>query len=150
MVRNLLHLPNEVLQHILSYCDVKTAITLQGTCTAFVDLCDNLFWRKHCFDDFKTWDGRHGLQEQQDGAFSTRDWRSLYIERSRVSTESHQILNSILANQAGRIGKAHTIIQHGYDAKDALLECLDVSNDAEDVLARRSDAFSRGDSPRLT
>ncbi len=46
-------------------------------------------------------------------------------------------LDSIIASQVGRIGKAEKIVAFGYDAKDTLLRHMSVPDEAEDVLARR-------------
>jgi len=65
------------------------------------------------------------------------DWKTLYMHRKRVESETATILNSIIEGQVNRIQKFKMIADFGYDAKDTLLKHCRASDAAEDVLARR-------------
>ena len=64
-------------------------------------------------------------------------WKRVFAERYRINQDVSHTLDSILSTQVGRIEKTGSIVQHGYDAKDVLLENLHVGKDAPDVLSRK-------------
>ena len=68
-------------------------------------------------------------------------WKNIFTDRLSVDKTVSHTVDSILSSQLGRIEKFHRIVELGYDAKDTLLRHISVGDDAEDVLARRCDAF---------
>ena len=58
-------------------------------------------------------------------------------DRYMTDRKASACLDDIIESQSGRIEKAEKILAFGYDAKDTLLRHLHVSDDADDVLARR-------------
>lgn len=57
--------------------------------------------------------------------------------RQMIDIATTELLDSILACQAGRIEKVRRIIEFGYDAKDTLLRHASAQPDQEDYLTRR-------------
>lgn len=64
------------------------------------------------------------------------DWKALFILRYEIDGTVAELLDSILARQAGRIEKFRSVIGFGYDAKDTLLRNIQVQ-EGHDHLARR-------------
>ena len=65
------------------------------------------------------------------------DWKKTFSERHDLARQVDRGIDDILSEQKGRLRKAERIVYYGYDAKDALVRNLEVSDSAEDVLARR-------------
>ena len=70
-------------------------------------------------------------------AVAKTDWKKVFSDRHSRDRSINNEIDSIVASQPNRFEKARKIIGYGYDAKDTLLRHLNVSDDAEDVLARR-------------
>ena len=71
------------------------------------------------------------------GPASETDWKKLFTSHYSIDRSITCDINGILASQCNRIEKAERIMGHGYDAKDTLLRHLNVTDEVEDVLARR-------------
>ena len=130
-------LPVEVLHQILSYIPPSSLPTVQTVSRQFNNLPQPLLWREHCFTHFKYWSAEHDLQQKFAGDVDKTDWKSLFSDRYSIDRSISREVDGILATQRKRIEKAENIMAHGYDAKDTLLRHRNVSDDAEDVLARR-------------
>lgn len=138
-------LPDEILQHILSYCSPQDIVeSVQRTSKRFKQLSSEpLLWRYHCRTDFTYWDSRHRITQKLAGPVGDVDWKTLYTYRHRVSRKTTNSLDSILEGQANRIVKFKAIAEFGYDAKDTLLRHCRTPDTADDVLARRHAIPSR-------
>lgn len=131
-------LPTEVLFQIL-LCAPPTSIpAFQQVCRKFYDLSQPLLWRHHCRTQFKYWSPYHDIAGKLRQDVASVDWKRIFRDRHVADIEINHELEGILASQICRLGRSERIIAHGYDAKDALLRHLNVSDNAEDVLARRS------------
>ena len=130
-------LPNEVLFEVLTHVPPTSVARLQRTSRKFNDLAQPLLWRYYCQTHFKYWsEERHIHQILQEDA-SKVDWKKIFAQRHVIGRDISRELNGILNSQVGRGEKCERIISVGYDAKDMLLQNLEVGDDAEDVLARR-------------
>ncbi|KAL8656220.1 MAG: hypothetical protein Q9226_002733, partial [Calogaya cf. arnoldii] len=86
---------------------------------------------------FKYWSPEHDIITKYAQAPAKVDWKQLFQARHLADRATSHNLEDILSSQVGRIERSETILAHGYDAKDTLLRHLNVSDNAEDVLARR-------------
>ncbi|KAH8592230.1 Hemimethylated DNA-binding protein YccV like-domain-containing protein [Bisporella sp. PMI_857] len=132
-------LPDEVLQHILSYISAQDIILgVQRVCKRFNRLANEpLLWRSLCKLDYNYWDLKHRIKQKFLGSVSDVDWKNLYRHRSLVDRQTTAHLDSILKGQIDRIKKFDSIGKFGYDAKDTLLRHCRTSDQAGDVLSRR-------------
>ncbi|CAL8577897.1 hypothetical protein XPA_003709 [Xanthoria parietina] len=130
-------LPTEILYQIFLSVPPASIPTLQQVCRKFNDLSQPLLWRHHCQSNYHHWRPEHEIHTKYAQSAAQVNWKQLFRTRHLGDRAVSQELESILASQTGRIEKAERILAYGYDAKDTLLRHLDVSDDAEDVLARR-------------
>ncbi|KAG4433175.1 hypothetical protein IFR05_011335 [Cadophora sp. M221] len=132
-------LPDEVLQHILFYCQPHyVLLNIQRVSKRFNRLgSEPLLWRYHCRTEFKYWDSKHQIQQKFLQGVGDVDWKRLYTHRRKVDIETSALLDSILERQSNRISKFKSIAEFGYDAKDTLLRHCRTDDAADDVLARR-------------
>ena len=137
MAVKLNELPIEVLHQIISYIPPSSVPTVQRVSRKFNNLPQPLLWRDHCRTHFKYWSPERDLQQKLAGCVTGTDWKTLFSDRYSIDRSIARDVDGILASQRHRIEKAERILGYGYDAKDTLLRHLNVSDDAEDVLARR-------------
>lgn len=137
MAITLNELPIEVLHHIISYVPPSSVPTVQKVSRKFNNLPQPFLWRDHCRIQFKYWSPEHDLQQKLSESVVETDWKLLFSDRYNIDRSIACDVDGILASQRNRIEKAERIMGHGYDAKDALLQHLNVGDEAEDVLARR-------------
>jgi F-box protein 21 len=132
-------LPDEILQLVLFHLSPQdTVLNVQRASKRFHRLGNEpLLWRYHCRVQFRYWDAKHRIQHKFLGAVGDVDWKMLYTHRKKVDTQTTEILNSILEDQANRIKKFNSMGEFGYDAKDTLVRHCRAEETAEDVLARR-------------
>ena len=137
-------LPDEVLQHILFYLSPDDLLSnVQRLSKRFSRLASEpLLWRHHCRVHFRYWDSKHRIRQKILGNVGDVDWKTLYMHRKRVESETASVLDSIIAGQVNRIQKFKIIADFGYDAKDILLKHCRTCETAEDVLARRQAVHS--------
>lgn len=137
MILSLNHLPEEILHSILCYSDPRSAAVLQQTSRRFGDVTrEPLLWRHYCRTYYRFWDRKHDITRKIALQASSVDWKTLFMLRYDIDRTVTRLLDSILATQAGRIGKFRSVIGFGYDAKDTLLRNIEVQ-DGHDHLARR-------------
>ena len=137
MAVTLSELPIEILHQIISYIPPSSVPTVQRVSRKFNNLPQPLLWHDHCRIQFKYWSPEHDIQQKLSEAVLETDWKKLFSKRYSIDRSIACDVDGILASQRNRIVKAERIMGHGYDAKDALLQHLNVGDDAEDVLARR-------------
>ncbi|KAL2864864.1 Hemimethylated DNA-binding protein YccV like-domain-containing protein [Aspergillus lucknowensis] len=138
MVLSLGDLPEEILQSILLFSHPSGTAALERTARRFRGVTNEpLLWRHYCLTHFKFWAPKHDMSAKLLSPISAVDWKGLYVSRHFVDIAAGQLLDSILTNQTGRIGKFQSVISFGYDAKDTLLRNLSIEPGAEDYLARR-------------
>lgn len=132
-------LPDEVLQHILYYVSPRDLLLhIQLVSKRLHGLgSEPLLWRYHCRTQFNYWDSKHRIRQKFRGSVGDVDWKTLYMHRQNVDSQTTALLDSILEDQVNRIKKFNFIAEFGYDAKDTLLRHCHTSETAEDVLARR-------------
>lgn len=138
-IASLEDLPDEVLQHILSFLSAEDTLEhIQFLSKHFHNLCaEPLLWRQHCQQNFKYWDAKHQIRGKYLSRAGNVGWKELYIYRHTVDRKVSELLESILDSQRNRLSRVEEIAQFGYDAKDTLLRHYRVPEDADDVLSRR-------------
>ncbi|PYH41160.1 YccV-like-domain-containing protein [Aspergillus saccharolyticus JOP 1030-1] len=138
MVLSLDCLPEELLQHILHYCQPYTTATLEQTARRFRGVTNEpALWRHYCLSNFEFWAPEHELPRRLAAPISGTDWKRLYILKHTSYRATSRLLDSIICSQVGRIQKFQAITDLGFDAKDALSHNLLVRSKADDQLARR-------------
>jgi F-box protein 21 len=137
MTVTLSELPTEVIYQVLLHLPPSSVPTLQQVSTQFNELSQPLLWRHHCRTLYHYWSPERNIEEKFNEPVAKVDWKQLFAERHRINRSTSREIDSILASQVSRIDKTERIVGHGYDAKDTLLRQLSVSDDTEDVLARR-------------
>ncbi|KAI4174824.1 MAG: hypothetical protein LQ343_002062 [Gyalolechia ehrenbergii] len=139
-------LPPEVLFQILLWVPPVSIPAFQQVCRKFNDQSQPILWRHHCRTRFKYWNPEHDILAKFAQDAAEVDWKNIYRKRHLADAAISHDLEKILSTQIGRMDRSEKIIAHGYDAKDNLLRHLNVSDDADDVLARRyySDAVLGG------
>ena len=130
-------LPNEVLYTIFLSVPPSTVPILQQVCRKFNGVSQPLLWRHHCRTLFRYWSPARCMQDKFDGDMNKVDWKTIFSERHVLGHQVSNRISDILSEQKGRLTKAEDIVCRDYDAKDALLQNLNVEQTAEDVLARR-------------
>lgn len=138
MAIKLNELPNEVIYQILLNLPPASAPKVQQVSRQFNDLAQPILWRSHCRTYFKYWSPEHEIQQKLSGIVAKVDWKKVFLERHIADRATTLHINSIISSQTNRISKSTKIVAYGYDAKDTLLRHLDVGDEAEDLLARRS------------
>ena len=131
-------LPNEIISQILRHlppCDVPSLDLVSKNFREHAR--QPVLWREFCHDSYQFWDQRWDIRGKSAEDVANVGWKRIYSQRYKTDRRTTSQIDSILATQTGRIGKAETIISFAYDAKDTLLRHLQVGDDAEDVLARR-------------
>ena len=68
---------------------------------------------------------------------SSVNWKELYVHRHAADREVRRLLDGIISCQTGRIERSHTVLKHGYDAKDVLLQEIQSAPGKDDCLARK-------------
>ncbi|KAI9707265.1 MAG: hypothetical protein M1836_000225 [Candelina mexicana] len=131
-------LPDELIQHIISYTPPSSAAAIERVSKRFSEVAkEPLLWRYYCRVYFTYWDADHEIRQKFASPVASVDWKQVYVRRGLVERTATHLLQSILSNQSGRIDKIQKIVELGYDVKDALLRHSRTQDDAEDVLARR-------------
>lgn len=130
-------LPPEVLFQILLWVPPVSIPAFQQVCRKFNDQSQPILWRHHCRTRFKYWNPEHDILAKFAQDAAEVDWKNIYRKRHLADAAISHDLEKILSTQIGRMDRSEKIIAHGYDAKDNLLRHLNVSDDADDVLARR-------------
>ncbi|KAI9052523.1 hypothetical protein LZ554_003867 [Drepanopeziza brunnea f. sp. 'monogermtubi'] len=140
----LIRLPDEILQHILTFCPPSDLLlNIQSVTKRFHSLAaEPLLWRHHCRAEFKYWEPKHHIQQKFRANVGDVDWKRLYTHRRKVDIRTTALLDRILDRQTDRISNFQSISEYGYDAKDTLLRHCRTDESAEDVLARRYYATS--------
>lgn len=130
-------LPTEILFQILLWAPPVSIPTFQQVCRKFNALSQPVLWRHHCRRQFRYWSPEHDIFTKLSQDAAQIDWKHIFRNRHLTDSAISHDLERILSSQRGRIAKSERIIAHGYDAKDTLLRHLNVSDEADDVLARR-------------
>ncbi|KAK9772719.1 putative F-box domain-containing protein [Seiridium cardinale] len=132
-------LPDEIISHILTYlAPEETLTTIPRLSKRFYRIADTqLLWKFYCETSFRYWQSDHDIQKKLRNKATDVDWKALYTLRLRRNRRIAHLLDGIVASRVSRLQKTEEICQYGYDAKDFLLSQCKISEDADDVLARR-------------
>lgn len=134
---SLQHLPDEVVQTILSYGSADDAISVSTTCWRFHDIANEpLLWKGFCQNDFRYWSASHKRKEKLRDA-TCDDWKALYILRSAAPRPTKRLINHIISNPIRQIDTLSSIVAIGYDAKDTLLDLFHRSPSSSNHLAQK-------------
>lgn len=134
---NLIDLPEEVIQCILTHLPARAVVCLEQTCRRFTAITNEpLLWKSYCQDDFRWWDKRHNFRcKVRDLEFV--GWKGLYTERYKSSTLCKVAIQELIDESIGRLDRIQTVLDAGYDAKDTLLEIFRNASRSPDYLAQR-------------
>ncbi|KAF3926687.1 hypothetical protein ABW21_db0203410 [Orbilia brochopaga] len=137
----LLHLPQELIQHIITFVPDGDLGALERVSRRMHHLSnDPLLWRDRC-SRFKYWeDGWQSISAAADidsrhGAHHS--WKMVFYRRISIDNQAVRLLDQIVASPSRRIEYTEKIASYGYDVKDCLLEQLATPETADDWLARR-------------
>ena len=137
MTVTLEELPTEVLYNVFLFVPPSSVSRLQQVSQRFNAVSRPLLWRHYCRTLYRYWSPERRIQEKFDGDVNQFDWKKLFFIRQDIARRVDEDINDILSEQKSRLKKAGRIVAVGYDAKDTLLQNLEVEDGAEDVLARR-------------
>lgn len=99
-----------------------------------------LLWKFFCQTSYRFWNSEHRLSDKLEARASKTPWRDLWRRRKYRNDLIARLLDGIISTKVNRFAKLGRICQFRYDAKDFLLEQVDVPDSAEDFLARRYDS----------
>jgi len=133
----LLTLPQEILEAIVSYLDVKSLLAVQQSCQRLLLLDNPLLWRRHCRQEYQYWHSTHNFDELLKAPAAEQPWRELLATRKKLDHTISETMENIISLPVRRISRLQVVANEVEDAKDVLLKMHDCSNDALDVLARR-------------
>ncbi|KAK6523971.1 hypothetical protein TWF281_001928 [Arthrobotrys megalospora] len=140
----LLHLPQEITQHIIEFVPDGDLPALETVSRELHRLTnDPLLWRGRC-RRFKYWeDDWHPYATGPDGHYQAlRKWRGVFFRRIKLEREAQRLLEKIVVSPSRRIEYTESIAAYGYDVKDYLIKQLETPESATDWLARRFHASS--------
>ena len=131
-------LPSEVIQNILYLLPPASALALERTCsTLLTNTASPLLWRHYCLTSWRKWDRSHDLSSNS-SSNSIGDWRSLFAQRARTRKAVQRLVERVVTEDAGRIGRLERIVKLGWDGVETLLEGFEGAvAGCEDELARR-------------
>jgi len=130
---------DELLLDIFSYVPPEDNLrSVQLVCKKFYTVAnDQTIWRRNCDVSFNYWRDEQWFLEKFNQEGADVDWKELWLKRRRTNAHIGRIFDAILETKIGRLERFREICEHGYDAKDFLLEQIETVDDAEDLLARR-------------
>lgn len=130
-------LPDELISAILQCLDARSVTRFAQTSKRFTDIAtEAVLWQKLCLQDWRFWDAQHDFHtKQRDRTYP--EWRALYTTHDEAHKRTIHELQSIIADPLGRLNRAQTILNHGYDAKDALVDLVHNAHRSESPLAQR-------------
>ncbi|KAL9057844.1 MAG: hypothetical protein Q9162_002074 [Coniocarpon cinnabarinum] len=133
----LLQLPDELVQHILTFLPLPSLVTAERINHRLNALVrSNTVFAVHCVDQFRFWHPKHNLRRRLRAPIAETDWRQLLVERAHTEERVSETFEELLQHQAGRTERSEVITGEGYDSKDFLLQQVRTSHNAEDYLAR--------------
>lgn len=117
-------LPDEILQSIAHHLDAPSLTSLGLTARRFIPLANEpLLWKRFCQREFRFWRDRAAFRAQvRDTAY--RDWKQRYGERRGVTAKARNALDKVVFECRGRGDRIRTILEHGWEAKDALVRAF--------------------------
>lgn len=130
-------LPDEVIESIFGYLDVKSLVAISYVSKRFAFISnERLLWRQLCIRDFDYWDGRHEFRSRQSDP-SFQDWKDLYVVRYTANFGTRKAIQAMIEQPIGRLARAQKILEHGYGTKDELLQLIRNSPTSSCPLAQR-------------
>jgi F-box protein 21 len=132
-------IPDEVIQHLLYYVSpTDNLASVQSLSYRFNQLAnEQLLWRHHCRASFRYWNPEHDFAGKLSLTASEVDWKSLFILRQTRNARAARLLDEVRSTKLRRVRNMEQLCLLGYDIKDFLLQQLDDSEFAEDLLSRR-------------
>ena len=137
MSSQLIDLPDEVIQVILSFLPPTSNVALQQTCRHFANIANEpLLWKSYCQETFKWWDTRHAFRARlQDMSFFA--WKDLFAQRHKSSRATRIAVDNIVTKELGRLDSLKIILEAGYDAKQDLIDMFLNAASSQNHLAQR-------------
>ena len=131
------HLPDEILHHITLLLPLQTLISLQESCSRFCKTADHpLIWRHQCITYYTHWHPKHQFQHAKQRPALEVGWKALFKLRKRTEQSIKREFEAALRGRQNRLAKLEAVVASGYDAKDFLLDQINVSAYADDYLSR--------------
>ncbi|KAF7504116.1 hypothetical protein GJ744_002685 [Endocarpon pusillum] len=130
-------LPDEILRSVCFFLDWHDAISLQSTNRRFRDVAnEHLLWKYYCQCSFRYWAVSHHIfSKLADPSFV--QWKQLFKYHHEAEIRTISALQGVISSQRARTPKIESIVELGYDAKDALLQSHARASESDDHLARR-------------
>lgn len=132
-------LPDELIHQILYFLSPEESLlVIPQLSKRFYRIAQTpLLWKYYCATGFRYWQSGHNINDKLRNRAADVDWKALFTVRISRNRRIAQLLDGIVASRVSRLHKTEEICRFGYDAKDYLLSQCHISDDAEDVLARR-------------
>ena len=132
-------LPTELLEAIFLSLDPPSIFALARTSRLIKSLTIDspVVWRHLCRTGYTIWAPHHNIASKYAGPLGDVDWRTLYMRRRRIDSETKRLIDHVVATQHKRIRCINEIAEFGGDAKETLLRECRCPDDADDMLARR-------------
>ena len=134
---DLLCLPDEVIQTILSYTPPQSVVSVHATCRRLAIIASGpLLWRSFCQAAFTWWDKRHDIESKlRDASFT--EWEALYKERHLASQHTRDAFANLMSKEEGKLDAVQCFLDTGYDAKDVLIAASKAAYESDMYLAQR-------------
>ncbi|CAN8104745.1 unnamed protein product [Discula destructiva] len=136
---NIYDVPDEIIRQIIQHVPPEEAfancplVSKTFKRVAF----EPLLWKHFCLSSFRFWNSEHCLNQKLESRASKTPWRDLWRRRKLRNDLIAQLLRGIVATKVDRFSRMWQICRYGYDAKDYLLEQIQIPDSVEDSLARR-------------
>ena len=130
-------LPNEVIYQILfnlSPLDATSVVISSRRLHAFLG---QPLWRHFCQVKYKYWQDSWNVESIYGASLDLVDWKYIYLYRQHAEHRTETSLEQILGAQSHRLCHYRTILSYEFDIKDVLLRQMEITDKAQDVLARR-------------
>lgn len=130
-------LPDEVIQAIIFYLDAISTLRLSQVSKKFNrDVDEPLLWKHFYQRDFKFQSSGGDLAAKlKDNNF--RQWRQVYSVRSKAARHTRHEIQAMIDEPTGRIARTQTILDHGYEIKDDLIQLYLDAKNTDHYLAQR-------------
>lgn len=131
-------LPDEVVSFVLRHLDPISALRLGRTSRRFRDLTDQpLLWKYYCQSCYRYWSADQNVRKREvDPNFV--GWKDIFSARARSARRSRTILEDVITDPLGRIGKIDQIVDDGdYGVKNELLDAFQQAPNSTNHLAQK-------------
>ncbi|CAK7266387.1 hypothetical protein SEPCBS119000_002003 [Sporothrix epigloea] len=132
--------PDELIVAIFKLLDSEDIVdVVQLVSRRFYHLCQEpKLWLDRCRSDYEFWSMPFRKRLAQAGRTNSGPWKEVWMNRRRGDAMTQWYLDRVLESKVKRMWYLEAICRRGLNAKDVLLDQMDLEDDAtDDVLARR-------------